>query len=218
MSKKNILLLIAAVAAVAIFAFIVVKSTKPKGCEILQQQQQNQINFDNGKEVNTSDWKVYRNEEYGFEVDYPEGWFVTTENNQYTKEHFFRFLNYQTPLEKANVPDDALAFYVMIYPKNNSEVFRDFKESEMEYKNVSNERIEYDIGNGQKIKLYIISKRTVYRNNISWDVVLPYAKAFLEDNDYGYMFYHASPLPSGIIGQKKAIDILKQSLKSFNFH
>ena len=34
--------------------------------------------------VDTSSWKIYRNEEYGFEVKYPEGWIVTVPNkNEY---------------------------------------------------------------------------------------------------------------------------------------
>ncbi len=85
MSKKNILLLLlVAVVVVTVFAFIVVKSTKPKGGEILKQQ--SQVNPDNEKEVDISDWKVYRNEEYGFEVDYPskfiaKDWAHKTPNN-----------------------------------------------------------------------------------------------------------------------------------------
>ena len=70
MSQKNILLLIAAVAVVAIFAFIVASNKIPQQ----QDQQQNQTNLNNGKEVDISDWQTYRNEEYGFEVEYPNGW------------------------------------------------------------------------------------------------------------------------------------------------
>ena len=71
MSQKNILpLLFIAVAVVAVFAFIVASNRIPQQ----QDQQQNQTNFNNGKEVDTDGWLTYRNEEYGFEVRYPENW------------------------------------------------------------------------------------------------------------------------------------------------
>jgi len=35
------------------------------------------------EEVNTSDWKTYRNEEYGFELRYPEDYFIEDMTNKY---------------------------------------------------------------------------------------------------------------------------------------
>jgi len=31
------------------------------------------------KEIEITDWKIYRNEEYGFEIKYPKDWYVETE-------------------------------------------------------------------------------------------------------------------------------------------
>jgi len=32
--------------------------------------------------IGVSDWKTYRNEEFGFEVEYPKGWFVNVRSNR----------------------------------------------------------------------------------------------------------------------------------------
>ena len=65
MSKKNFLpLLLMAVAVVAIFIFVVSNNRTP-------QQQQKQVNLNQGKEVDTSNWQIYRSEYFGIEFSYP---------------------------------------------------------------------------------------------------------------------------------------------------
>ncbi|MFH1565177.1 MAG: hypothetical protein ABIC82_05025 [bacterium] len=39
-----------------------------------------------GEEIDTSDWLVYRNEEYGFEVKYPGEWAVEEKNSSYNND------------------------------------------------------------------------------------------------------------------------------------
>ena len=41
---------------------------------------------EDGEDIDTSNWKTYRNEEYGFEVKYPEGWELILKNNNTIEE------------------------------------------------------------------------------------------------------------------------------------
>ncbi|HAM95356.1 TPA: hypothetical protein DCP81_00150 [Candidatus Azambacteria bacterium] len=53
------------------------------------------------EEVDTSDWKVYRNEKYGFEVGYPREWFIFKEQEGLgTRTMSLFYVDFRTPDEQ----------------------------------------------------------------------------------------------------------------------
>ncbi len=144
MSKKNILLLIVAVVVVAVFAFIVVSNKAP-------QQQQKQVNLNQGKEVDISDWQTYRNEEYGFEVKYPQNWYW----EDYTED--FKHL--------------TIGFY---RPNNKRgwEYFGDIVIAALENKN--NESIEEFYERGTKTKFEQTDKLMKIENKNNQEIIVVY--------------------------------------------
>jgi len=162
----------------------------------------------------TANWQTYRNEEYGFEMKYSEDWFVIEEDNSYTKEQFITFSNYKDfrDPEIGVKPADALAYFIKICPKANSEVFKEYQNLEKIKEAFSNEKLEHKIDDSKIINFYIVSERTPEKDNETWDRVIPYADAFLENDDYGYHFYIASRTSDL---QEKEIGFLGKSLKSF---
>ncbi len=168
--------------------------------------------------TDTSNWQTYRNEEYRFEVLMPGGWYTSEEYYQNIDQQMIRFSNYPWgSFEKSETPEDFLAFFISTYPKYKEDDYEKIKEIEEEMKEFSNEKFEYSIENKWLINLYVISERTSQKDNITWDVILPYAKAFLTGENYKYYFYPSSPVPTLDKGQEKELDILRGMLKSFKF-
>lgn len=89
MNKKMIVVVAIAVILALGSRFLVWKNEK----NAAQQEAQNQEQQKNEQEViDTSDWKTYRNEEFGFEVGYPNNYSLD-ENNQWSSfSQFFQVI------------------------------------------------------------------------------------------------------------------------------
>ena len=78
MKNKSIIIMISVILVLIIVGggfWIVKNQGKNNNKEVLQEEAliQNKQESNIG-EIDTSNWQVYKNEEYGFEVKYPEGW------------------------------------------------------------------------------------------------------------------------------------------------
>jgi hypothetical protein len=88
MNKRNIVILgtVLILAIVVVGGFWVWRSNQK--VEVVEEQIQSQNQQQGGDQqvlVDTSDWNTYRNEEYGFEVKYPEEWEISLVENGFMK-------------------------------------------------------------------------------------------------------------------------------------
>lgn len=78
MPHRN-LLIISLIALALLTGFLVWKRSHlptPKPVPVVTEESQNQANPNPDEPIDTSDWKIYRNEEYGFEFKYPKEYVV----------------------------------------------------------------------------------------------------------------------------------------------
>jgi hypothetical protein len=132
MNKKSIIILAVVLTIIIVGGFLVWKGDQ--NVEVIEEQGQNQ-NQQQGEDqqavVDTSDWKTYRNEEYGFEIELPGNmnkWSIEKKvfpkSDIYSAETVALYLNYDldTSIQRAE-NDSALGminemglYYISIIP------------------------------------------------------------------------------------------------------
>jgi hypothetical protein len=100
MSKKSIAIAIIAIIILIVGAGVWKWQENKKVEEVKKQEiaKQNEVKKEEEKqktEVDMNDWKIYRNEEFGFEVKYPREWNFRNDNKLGNDKYFFEKREYE---------------------------------------------------------------------------------------------------------------------------
>lgn len=180
------------------------------------QQQSNEISGQNNNQqaADINDWKTYRNEEYGFEVKYPENWFVRVDDSYYDSNGRVGvfFSNYEKAINKGNTPSNFLMIFVMIYDKKNIEGMKEVGSISKSREQIADATEIISLENDHSATLFITSKKGK-EGDVTWDLSLPIAGTSISGEKYVYDFSHSSEI--GEEKQRKEILILRDMIKSF---
>lgn len=158
---------------------------------------------------------TYKNSVPAFSMNYPKNWYFQEINDDNSSAKLVIFSNYEKPLQAVDkdIPQDFLSYDALIMPKNEIPYEQLMKQKD-QIAQVADEEINYTVSEDKTIDLYVITK-----GSEQVDASLaPFAIAFLEDENYMYIFSMTTGIPSGAAGQMKEIEELKKSLESFKFN
>lgn len=151
----------------------------------------------------TANWPVYINSQMGLEFKYPTGWFVTVQSP--TR---LMVSNKQGEFNKGNAPADYLYYYVDL--QNTPEQLSE----DIVIKNATEQK-KFDIGNGQQITVYILTKKQGQPAEVS-DIILPAVQAVASSNNKHYIIFNPSePIAGGEQAQTNTAKFVELTAKTF---
>lgn len=165
---------------------------------------------DNTNSDEIAEWKIYKNDEYGFELKYPENWYF---DGGESYGHFnVNFGNHEPGTYDCRIdcPDDFQIYHINIYSKD-SDVSKAHKcsfDSTRDCLSSSDEIYKYDVGNGYRLISYV---RLREADNL--DITVPIIRAYLEDDEYFYSIFSSGRYSSE--NSRLAVEVLEKSLSTF---
>lgn len=182
-----------------------------------QPKQEEVVKADVSTDIDTSDWKTYRNEEYGYSIDYPRSWFVE-ETEAANKDPYLRggdeiggdiyISNYSAPSKYSlgDVPADIFSVSLMVYRVDSSITYDEFiKQRNYEFNPEHGDSKTELMLNGNKV-MQLRMKTTDHP--VGLDVVI----TLVHDSDKMFVLnYSTNERPSGNMK-----DFAKKIIESFS--
>jgi len=165
------------------------------------------------EDIDTSNWKTYRNEEFEFEVKYPEGWEVNVyqKNKKILGRVTFGFSNCKDAFGGKIMPKECIWYGIDVYDRKHKNIV-EYESILKEFKYLSLTQYQKEIRKQKKrvLNVYGIYKKNNQVDN-TWDLTKPQIKGFFSSELFAYKFGHATEIDT----QEKGMNILMATIHTF---